>query len=84
MPDEPRLRQQARAAVKSGAPSPLAGSDVGWARGRRGVHGVWTASEKNQMEFEIEFARDGDSPGLDKFHVHVRCFAASEFERTKA
>jgi hypothetical protein len=33
------------------------------------------------MEFEIEFARDGDNPGLDKFHVHIRCFAAWEFER---
>lgn len=29
------------------------------------------------MEFEIEFARDGDNSGLDKFHVHVHihCFA---------
>jgi hypothetical protein len=36
------------------------------------------------MEFEIQFARDGDNPGLDKFHVHIRCFAAWEFERRKA
>ena len=28
--------------------------------------------------------RNGANPGLDKFHVHVRCFAAWEFERTKA
>jgi hypothetical protein len=26
----------------------------------------------------------GDNPGLDKFHVHIRCFAAWEFERSKA
>jgi hypothetical protein len=39
---------------------------------------------KDEMEFEIEFARDGNNPGLDKFHVHVRCFAAWEFERAKA
>jgi hypothetical protein len=38
---------------------------------------------KDQLEFEIQFARDGDNPGLDKFHVHVRCFAAWEFERNK-
>jgi hypothetical protein len=39
---------------------------------------------KEQLEFEIQFARaGGDDPGLDKFHVHVRCFAAWEFERTK-
>jgi len=33
------------------------------------------------MEFEIQFARDGDNPGLDKFHVHIRCCAAWEFQR---
>ena len=36
---------------------------------------------KAELEFEIQFARDGDNPGLDKFHVHIRCFAAWEFER---
>jgi hypothetical protein len=36
---------------------------------------------KDQKEFEIQFERDGDNPGLDKFHVHIRCFAAWEFER---
>ena len=38
---------------------------------------------RDEMEFEVQFARDGDNPGLDKFHVHVRCFAAWEFERGK-
>ena len=38
--------------------------------------------ERDQMEFEIQFTRDGDNPGLDKFHVHIRCFAAWEFERS--
>jgi hypothetical protein len=37
--------------------------------------------KRDEMEFEIEFARDGANPGLDKFHVHIRCFAAPEFER---
>jgi len=41
------------------------------------------AVTKDQMEFEVQFARDGDNPGLDKFHVHVRCFAAWEFERDR-
>jgi hypothetical protein len=36
------------------------------------------------MEFEIQFEHDGAVPGLDKFHVHVRCFAAWEFERKNA
>ena len=38
---------------------------------------------RDQLEFEIQFAHDGDTPGLDKFHVHLRCFAAWEMERTK-
>jgi hypothetical protein len=36
------------------------------------------------MEFEIEFAHDGAMPGLDKFHVHIRCFAVWELERKTA
>jgi hypothetical protein len=38
------------------------------------------------MEFEIQFDRafEGDSPGLDKFHVHTRCFAAWELVRTES
>jgi len=36
---------------------------------------------RDELELEIEFAHDGDNPGLDKFHVHIRCFAAWEFER---
>jgi hypothetical protein len=39
---------------------------------------------KDEQEFEIEFARDGDNPGLDKFHVHIRCFAVWELERTQS
>ena len=37
----------------------------------------------DQLEFEIQFARAADNPGLDKYHVHIRCFAAWEFERNK-
>ena len=37
----------------------------------------------DQLEFELEFSRNGDTLGLDAAHVHIRCFAAWEFERTK-
>jgi hypothetical protein len=42
--------------------------------------------KKDEMELEIEFAHDSGNPdtGLDKYHVHIRCFAAWEFERKKA
>ena len=35
----------------------------------------------DQMEYEVEFAHNGKVPGLDKYHVHVRCAAAWEAER---
>jgi hypothetical protein len=84
MPDEPELRAKARAAVESGK-LPGRRADRTW--GGPGVGAECAVCErpvtKDQMEFEIQFARDGDNPGLDKFHVHVRCFAAWEFERAK-
>jgi len=40
--------------------------------------------KRNELEFEIEFARDGDDPGVDTYHVHISCFAAWQFERTKS
>jgi hypothetical protein len=39
---------------------------------------------KDEKEFEIQFERNGHDPGLDKYHVHIRCFAAREFERKRA
>jgi hypothetical protein len=37
----------------------------------------------DQVEYEVQFARDGGSPELDRFHLHLRCFAVWELERTK-
>ncbi len=51
MPDEARLREQAKDAIQNG---------------------------------KLPGSHDGSNPGLDKFHVHIRCFAAWEFERGKA
>lgn len=38
---------------------------------------------KAEFEFEVQFEQEGGG-GLDKFHIHIRCFAAWEFERNKA
>jgi hypothetical protein len=85
MPDEQALRAKARAVVQSGK-LPSRRPDRTW--GGPGVGASCTICElpitKDEMEFEIEFAHDGASPGLDKFHVHIRCFAAWEFERRHA
>jgi hypothetical protein len=84
MPDESMLREKARAVVQSGK-LPARAPDRTW--GGPGVGAACTVCErpvtKDEMEFEIQFEHDGSNPGLDKFHVHIRCFAAWEFERNK-
>ena len=84
MPDEAILREKAREALYS-CRMPTSPPDRTW-----GGHGVGISCSvcelpitDDQLEFEIEFSRDGDTPGLGAFHVHLRCFAAWEFERTK-
>jgi hypothetical protein len=82
MPDEARLREQARAVVRAGK-LPGRRQDRTW--GGPGVGAPCSVCDKPvskyEMELEIQFAHNGDNPGLDKFHLHVRCFAGWEFER---
>jgi len=84
MPDEPRLREQGREAVKNGK-LPARRPDRTW--GGPGVGAVCSVCgkrvTKDEMEFEIQLEHDGSDPGPDKYHVHIRCFAAWEFERSK-
>ena len=78
MSDEHTLREKARAVIRDGK-LPNRAPDRTW--GGPGVGAPCAVCElpvtKDEKEFEIQFARDG----LDKFHVHIRCFAAWEFER---
>jgi hypothetical protein len=81
-PDETFLRERARQAIRNrrlprtrpdrrfggpgeGSPCPVCGEPIG----------------QHQMAMEIEFNRDGATPGLDHYLLHVRCFTAWEFER---
>ncbi|MGH7396042.1 MAG: hypothetical protein ACRELW_00735, partial [Candidatus Rokuibacteriota bacterium] len=77
MPDESILREKAREAIQS-KKLPSRQPDRTW--GGPGVGAECSVCEervtKNQLEFEIQFAYDGNTPGLDKYHVHIRCFAA--------
>jgi hypothetical protein len=34
--------------------------------------------ERHQLEYELEFAGNGDGVGVNKYQVHIRCFAAWE------
>lgn len=76
------LRDLARTAIRDGK-LPSREPDRTW--GGPGVGAACVVCgrpvTKEQLEFEIQFAYDGDHPGLDKFHVHLPCFAAWEFER---
>ncbi len=84
MPDETRLREQARVAIQNGK-LPTRPPDRTW--GGPGIGAECSVCgrpvTKDELEFEIQFQHDGSNPGLDKFHVHIRCFAAWEFERDK-
>ena len=84
MPDEAILRQHAREALQTGR-LPRRQPDRTW--GGPGVGAPCAVCNqpvsRDEMEFEIQFEHGGATPGLDKFHVHLRCFAAWEMERTK-
>jgi hypothetical protein len=84
MPDEPILRAQAREAVKSGK-LPARNPDRTW--GGPGIGAPCAVCgkpvTKEEVEFQLEFAHDGTTPDLDKYHLHLRCLAAWEFERAK-
>lgn len=81
MPDEKILREQARAAIRDGK-LPSRTPNRTW--GGPGVDAPCAVCGvnvgKGEMEFEIQFVQPGGG-GLDKFHVHIACFAAWEFER---
>jgi hypothetical protein len=82
MNDESVLRAKVRAAIAAGkvpdhAPEltwggPGSDAECAICSGRVG---------SGEVEFEVEFARTDGASGLEKYHFHVRCFAAWELER---
>ena len=82
VPDEPILRDKAREAIRTGK-LPSRQPDRMW--GGPGIGKFCTICGEpinwDQLELEIQFARVGSSLGHDSYPVHVRCFAAWEFER---
>jgi hypothetical protein len=83
MLDEAPLREFARHAIRHGT-LPGRGPARTWAG--PGVGALCSVCEspitQDHLDYEVEFARDGGYCGLDKLHLHQRCFAAWEFERT--
>jgi hypothetical protein len=84
MPNEARVRALARGVLQTGT-VPRREPDRTW--GGKGVGLPCTVCGESiaptDTEYELEFFHDGAAPGLDRFHLHLRCFAAWEMERTK-
>jgi len=82
MTNESVLREDAREALRLGK-LPCEQPERIW--GGRGIGAVCTVCRRpvtgDQLEVAIEFVRNGPVPGLDQYHLHLRCFAAWEFER---
>jgi hypothetical protein len=84
MPDEPRLREAARAAILGGK-LPTKKPDRTW--GGPGLGNACAVCDrpiiKDELEIEIQFAPAVAGLEPERHHLHIRCFAAWEFERTK-
>ena len=83
--NEKDLGEKARAALRNGK-LPSRRPDRKW--GGPGVGAQCAVCDlpvgRDALEFEIQFAHDGSAPGLDKYHIHARCFAAWELEREQS
>jgi len=84
MPDEPGLRDKAREAILQGS-LPRDPADAVWGGLSRGT--TCAACEQpilpQATELELEYVRQDDIARKVTYHLHPRCFAAWEFERTK-
>ena len=81
MNNESTLRLQAREAIRAGK-LPNRRAERMW-----GGPGFGAACrvcdrpvERDELGFELEFEQDGGAPCPGEHHVHIRCFAAWEFE----
>jgi hypothetical protein len=82
MSDESALRERARELIQAGT-LPDRRPDRMWGGPGSGANCAIcsTPAEPNEVEFEIEFARNGKGSAPDTYHVHARCLAAWGVER---
>lgn len=84
MPDESSLREKACEKILSGRLPSTKPDRVFGGKGSGGTCAVCGRQlTQDDVDFEIEFNRHGSTPGLDRYYLHQRCFAAWEFERTR-
>jgi hypothetical protein len=81
MTDNGALRQKVRELIQAGT-LPDRPPDRMW--GGPGGGGDCTICgaqvKRDEVEFEIEFARNGEGTDLSRYHVHLRCFTAWDAE----
>jgi hypothetical protein len=82
MLSEPLLRQKVQEAIRLGK-LPSRQPDRLWGGAGVGVACIICGKSvtRDQTEVAIGFKGDGLFTGLDKYHFHLHCFAAWEFER---
>lgn len=87
MPSWPEalIREKARAAIR-GRKLPARRPDRTW--GGLGIGLPCAVCElpikRHEREGQIQFEHEGRVPGLDTYHVHLRCFAVWELARHEA
>ena len=84
MNEEAILREKARGAIRTRKLLAVRRPDRVWAGS--GADALCAVCERpihrHDLELEIQFAHGGAaSPDMEKFHLHLRCFAAWELER---
>jgi hypothetical protein len=81
--DDSALREKAREAIKNGKlPTRHPDRIMGGPGCDEACALCGGTLPRTQMELEAEFSQDGEIPELHKYHLHPRCFAAWECERT--
>jgi len=81
MADEAALAAKARDAIRAGRRPAQPASRTFGGPGTGAICAVCGEPvTRSQMELEIEFNRHGTAPGLDRYHLHTKCFAAWEAE----
>jgi hypothetical protein len=84
MRSEASLRSLARRAIRAGK-LPRRRPDRTWGGPGAGAPCAVCAQSirPDQVEYELQFADAADAHRMDRFQMHLRCFAVWELERTK-
>ena len=81
--DDSRPREWAREAIQNGKlPTRSPDSIMGGPGCGEACALCAETLRRTEMELEAEFRSDGEAPESHKYHLHPRCFAAWELERT--